>query len=132
MGCWRLELGEGAFGRGESWRGEERAEEEPDDVSGGWLEVRFAVMANLYVWVGDIWKGNVLVALFINRVGVCDGQEICIEVERNILRDDEGGFSVVDINRRFQGSEHCTDLTVWRLDTLEHPRHQCSTRRPVR
>lgn len=66
-----VRIGQGVFGR-VSWQGEERAEEEPDAVSGGWLEVRFAIVAsvNLYGWVGVIWKGNVLVALFIDRVGV--------------------------------------------------------------
>jgi hypothetical protein len=43
-----------------------------------------------------LWIGNVLVALFIDRVWVCDSQETCVDVERNVLLD-EGRFSAVDI-----------------------------------
>jgi hypothetical protein len=42
-------------------------------------------------------KWNVLVALFVNRVGVCDDKETfaCLDVERNVFLDD-GRFPAVD------------------------------------
>ena len=68
------------------------------------VDWRYASRSWLGFFVGmvveRIRKENVLIALFIDRVGVCDGQETCIDVERNILLD-EGSFSVVDIDDRF-------------------------------
>jgi hypothetical protein len=64
-------------------------------------------------------KWNVLVALFVDRVGVCDSQET--DVERNVFLDD-GRFSVVGISQQFSRAVNCTNLTAWKLGTLEYPR----------
>jgi hypothetical protein len=48
-------------------------------------------------------KWNVLVALFVDWVGVCDGQEACIDVERNVFLDDSRFSAVNNQSAIFQG-----------------------------
>ncbi len=56
-------------------------------------------------------KWNVLVALFVDRVGVCDGQETCINVKRNVFLDD-GRFSAVGISQQFSRVVNCINLII--------------------